>query len=297
MLARVRIALASCRDLPAWEVDDRPLHAALRGRGADVTVAAWDDPAVAWAGFDGVLIRTTWDYSERREEFVAWAERAGAATRLFNPPAIVRWNTHKGYLRDLEAEGARLAPTIWLRQGEAVDVAALVRARGWTRAFLKPQVGASARATLRFAADPEGLAAAQAHVERLLAGEDLMLQPYLASVEDEGEVSVIFVDGRPTHGVRKIPVPGDYRVQDDHGGRDVPWQADAATLAECARLVEAAARGGPPLLYARVDLLRAGDGALALNELEAVEPSLFFRHGPAAAEALAEALIGRIAAG
>ena len=83
---------------------------------------AWDAPEVDWASFDACLIRTTWDYMERRDAFVAWAERLETQTRLFNPAATVRWNTHKRYLRDLEARGARLAPTVWLSRGDAADV-------------------------------------------------------------------------------------------------------------------------------------------------------------------------------
>lgn len=291
----MRIALATCRSLPSWEIDDRPLHAALRGRGVDLEILAWDDPEAAWGAFDAILIRTTWDYTERRDEFVAWAARAGAATRLFNPAAVVAWNTHKSYLRDLERAGARLAPSIWLERGATIDVAALMRARGWARGFLKPQVGATARETLRFAADDDGLARAQAHVDRLLAVEGLILQPYLARVEVEGEVSHIFVDGRFSHAVQKIPVPGDYRVQDDWGASDRPITVDPSWIRASAAIVRSAARGGEPLLYARADYMQDDDGEWVLGELEVVEPSLFFRHAPGAADRLAEALIARVA--
>ena len=124
-----------------------------------------------------------------------------------------------------------------------------------------------------------------------------MLQPYRESVETEGELSLVVVDGEATHGVRKIPVPGDYRVQDDFDASDVPHEFAADERAALLEVVVAAERElampTGSLLYARVDVLRAPDGGLDLNELELVEPSLFFRHRAAAAERLAEALLRR----
>ena len=275
----MRLALATCATVPAWEVDDRPFHAALAARGIPVTHAVWDDPSIDWHQFDAVVIRTTWDYQEKRDAFVAWAEQLPVA--LHNPADIVAWNTHKSYLRDLERRGVPIVPTEWLARGTSPDVAALCAQRGWRRAFLKPCVGATSRETLRFdAGDP----AAQRHADRLLPTEDLMLQPYLPRVETDGELSAIFIDGTLTHGVRKVPVPGDYRVQDDFGAKDYPIDFPDVPLAKAA--VDAVGRR---LLYARADFL-ISDNGLWLTELELVEPSLFFRHARHAADALADAI-------
>ncbi len=296
----MRLAIASCRQLPAWEKDDLPLLAALQDLGAAVETVAWDDEAVRFGDYDACLIRTTWDYwddgqgGDRRDEFIAWAERVGGLTRLFNPAPIIRWNTHKRYLRDLEAAGAKLVPTLWLPRGSVVDVGSALGERGWSRGFIKPQVGACARGTLRFSADRPGLAAAQAHVDRHLAREDMMLQPYLHRVETEGETSLIFFDGVFSHAVQKIPVPGDYRVQDDFGASDRPAQVSAEQVNAARSLVAAAGGEHQPLLYARVDMMRDNQGHWVLGELEAVEPSLFFRHDAAAAGRLARALLRRL---
>lgn len=287
----MRIALASCSNLPDWEVDDQPLHAALRARGVEVVQPAWDDPAFDWSLCAACLIRTTWDYMERRDEYVAWAERVARVTRLFNPFEIVRWNTHKSYLRDLESRGAATIPTIWLDFGAQVEPAALLAEHGWTRALLKPAIGATARETLRFNATAEGIATARQHLDRMLRTEAMLLQPYYPSVEREGELSVILIDGVVTHQVRKLPVPGDYRVQDDFGATDEPTELTAAEL-DLAR--DIVAKVDADLLYARVDFLRDAQGRLRLSELELVEPSLFFRHAPHAAESLAAALCARI---
>ncbi len=298
----MRLALATRSLLSPLEVDDAPLHRALMARGLTVEHPVWDDPAVDFARFDAVLIRTTWDYQDKLPVFLEWVERVSAVTPLYNPAPVVRWNTHKHYLRALQAEGVALAPTTWLLQGEQVDVAALVERNGMREGFLKPCVGATARETLRFSCDAAGLSAAQAHVDRLLPAEDLMLQPFLSSVTVRGEWSAIFVDGNITHCVRKIPVAGDYRVQDDFGARDEPYTPTLAerSAAEHAMSIVQRADGpcpgadGSPLLYGRADFLWADDGTCVLTELELVEPSLFFRHGSTAADLLADALLRRV---
>ena len=288
----MRLAIATCANLPTWEVDDKPFHADLAERGVSVTQIAWDRADARWEAFDACLIRTTWDYQERRDDFVAWA---GRVPRLWNPAPVVRWNTHKSYLRELESRGVPIVPTVWLDRGTRADVRSLLRwpradvrsLLRWPRGFIKPCVGSTARETLRFD-DP---AVAQRHVDRLLPREDLMLQPYLARVETEGELSAIFIDGGMTHAVRKIPVAGDYRVQDDFGAKDEPWRPTADEAALARRVVEAAPED---LLYARVDFLRDDAGALCVTELELVEPSLFFRHARHAATKLADAVARRL---
>ncbi len=298
----MEIALATCANLPDWEVDDRPFHAALAARGARLAHPAWDDPGVDWGAFDACLIRTTWDYMERRDAYLAWAEGVAARTRLFNPLPVVRWNTHKSYLKDLAVRGVPIAPTVWLEPGSRVSVAETLDGRGWRKAFLKPMIGAIARETLPFAVDRAGLEAAQVHLDRLLPREGMMLQPYYPGVETEGELSAVFIDGRLSHGVRKVPVPGDYRVQDDFGAHDEPATLTGSDLALATGILDLIQGGdlwppgtlGGPLLYGRADLLRDEAGDLRLSELELVEPSLFFRHGPGAAERLAEALLRRL---
>lgn len=295
----MKIALATCSNLPGWEVDDEPLHRALRERGAEFCLEVWDDPNVDWGVYDACLIRTTWDYMEKQEEFVAWARRVGQNTLFFNPPEVIEWNTHKSYLKELEAKGVPIAPTVWLQARSTVDVPEVMAKHGWGRGFIKPMVGATARETLRFESDAAGLSAAEAHLSRTLAVEDMMLQPYLHHVETRGELSGIFFDGVLSHSVQKVPVNGDYRVQDDFGAKDFPVAMDSEQLALAERIVAAATDclpclNGQPLLYARVDFLWDNEGDLCVTELELVEPSLFFRHDPEAAGRLADALIKRI---
>lgn len=287
-----RIAIASCKKLPDREVDDMPFVEALAARGAVAETIPWDDAATDWSAFDACVIRTTWDYTARRDEFVAWARRVAATTPIFNPPDIIEWNTHKGYLRQVASGGVPIIDTVWLDRGTDVDLEAVLRERGWQRGFMKPAVGASSESTCRFDRTPEALSRATTHARSVLASHDLLLQPYLESVESEGEASAILIDGVVTHCVRKIPVKGDYRVQDDYGASDELFDASEAFL-DIAR--RAGACAADDLLYARADFLLDGGGHWRLTELELVEPSLFFRHCPEAAEHLATSLLRRLA--
>ena len=290
----MRIALASCSNLPGWEVDDAPFHASLEARGVVLSHPIWDDPDVDWERFDACLIRTTWDYMERREAYVAWAESVAQRIPFFNPPEIIRWNTEKTYLKELQDRGVPIAPTLFLEAGSKVDLSELMGAQGWKRGFLKPTVGATARETLRFGLHE--LDGAQRHLNRMLVEEGMMLQPYLSAVEEVGELSALYMGGRFSHAVRKVPQPGDYRVQDDFGAKDFPVELNAHQRELSDRAVQAASEFSPSgeLLYARVDWLTDDSGQLVLTELELVEPSLFFRHSTAAADQLAEALLQRI---
>lgn len=267
---------------------DRPLVAALEARGVTVAQPRWDDPDVAWDAFDAAVVRTTWDYLERRDAFVAWAAATQERTRLWNPAEVLRWNTHKSYLLELEERGAPVVPTAWLGQGDQIDLDDLLRARGWHEAIVKPAVGAAAIGLARVrVGDPAG----QAHLDAVLAVGDVMVQPYVPTIATRGELSVVVVDGEVSHAVRKRPAGGDFRVQEEFGGQTVLEEPDPDTAALARWIVEAT---GHDLLVARVDLLEDEVGQPQLVELEATEPDLFLRTVPEAADRVADALLARL---
>lgn len=278
MKAAPTIALATCRDLHRPDPDDTILSAAFERAGARPVAAVWDDDAFDWSRVDACLIRSTWDYTSKRDAFVAWAEKVASVTRLYNSARIVRWNTHKGYLRELEARGVRIVPTVWPTRGSRHDVrATLERFRD---VVIKPAVGAGARRTIR----TQDAREAQAHLDEILATGDAMIQPYFASVEGRGERSLVFLGGAFSHAVRKHAA---LSVGPKHGGEPaVAADRDEIDFAE--RAIAAAIE---PVLYARVDIARADDGSIALMELELVEPSLFFAQSPGSEDRLARALL------
>lgn len=284
----------------------RMLVPALATRGIAADLVAWDDPAMDWSRPRLAVLRATWDYHLRLPAFLAWAERTAARCRLWNPLDAVRWNARKTYLRDLAARGIATIPTIWLPRGASADLAALLRERGWARAVVKPVVSASAYQTLLVTAaapgSPASLATGAAHLARLLAERDAMIQPYLEAVTTTGERSLIFIAGELTHTIRRAPalaLPGDAPA-DAHDSGDAPHAGDDSALIPNDPAEEAFARAtlqaaGFETLYARVDLIHDDAGTLRLMELELIEPGLWLSAAPWSAERFADAIARRLA--
>lgn len=283
------VTLVTWRELPELDPDDRPLAAALGARGLAVAVVAWDDPEFDWSSTRVAVLRNPWDYFRRSGEFLAWAERTARLTRLENPFAAVRWNLHKGYLVELAKRGAPVVPTALVRRGEAFDVARHAATHGWRGVVVKPAVSADSWETHVLPIAETG--DAQAHVDRLAAERDVLVQPFLAAVEDHGERCLVFVDGAYSHAVRKNPITRGGRWAGLPEGS--PVEADATERAAAERVLAVAGQGS--LLYARVDLVRDEAGAPRLLELELAEPTLFLADAPAGLERLVDAVVRRLA--
>lgn len=297
IMKQPKVALATCSNLPSWEVDDHPLWTALKQRGIELVHPNWDDDQFDWSSCDLVIPRTTWDYQDRWSEFLTWMSHVDEVSLLLNPLQLMSWNLDKKYLGDLEITQP---PIEWLEQGSlseqelSVKVEEMIKQCGvneWPKAFLKPTIGASAVGTLRFdLTDPTLRKKLTEHLRVWLPKRTMILQPYIQGVETIGECSLIYFSGRFSHGVRKVPVAGDYRVQDDYGASDMPWSPPTSWLDDCQALIE-----NLPILplYARCDFLHGPNGQPWLIELELIEPSLFFRHDPSSPDRLAEAIVER----
>jgi glutathione synthase/RimK-type ligase-like ATP-grasp enzyme len=270
--------------LPQLDPDDRLAADALRARGLTVNAAVWNDPAVDWERAGVCVIRSTWDYHLDYPGFLRWAQRVADVAQLWNPLPIVRWNTHKHYMQDIADRGAPIVPTAWLRAGSTPDVAALMRDRGWDRAVIKPAVGLATRGVMRVDATADGFAKAQAHAQSLLREHDVMVQPFVKSVERLGERALVFIDGEYSHAVSKIAFQ-PLAASGEAGEKTV--EADPDEIAVAKRV---AAMTDQRVLYARVDLVRGDDGKPLVIEFELVEPSLFLSLHPPAAERFASAL-------
>ncbi len=281
------VALASCRELPEPDPDAAPLALALRAAGIEAAVLAWDDPRADWSRAPLTVLRSTWNYPTRRAEFLAWAERAAATSDLWNPLPVVRWNTHKAYLLELERQGVPIAPTLLLPRGSTVTLDEVLGPRGWREVVLKPAVSAASRGTRRFG--PREADAGEQHLRRLLEDHDVLLQRYLPSVEGHGERALVWIDGELTHAVRKRP---RFEGEDESvSTASVPISPAEARLAR--RVIETV---GHPLLYARVDVAPGALDEPLLMELELVEPSLFFLQCPPALERFVAAIRLRLEA-
>jgi glutathione synthase/RimK-type ligase-like ATP-grasp enzyme len=281
------IALATSAALPGLAGDDRLLLRALRARGLAAEPVVWEDRLYDWSAATACVIRSAWDYAYRRQEFLAWAERVAAAIPLWNPAPVIAWNTHKRYLTDLAARGVPTVPTRVLSAGSRTTVRALREETGWNDLILKAAVAQTGRYLMHVPPDRE--AEGQRHLDRLLPAEDLLVQPFLPGVTEQGETSLVFVDGTFSHAAHKRPAAGDFRVHDDYDGSLERVTPSPAQI----QVAEAAlAAVGTAVLYARVDLV-PGPGGPVVMELELVEPDLYLATAAGAAERLAAAVAAR----
>ncbi len=275
------IAWAAGQDFVATDSDLELLTAAAVRAGHQAGTRIWDDPAVPWDDVDLVVVRSCWDYVPRREEFLAWAE---SVPRLANPAPVLRWNTDKTYLRELEADGVAIVPTAW----SVTSADELPPAEEWV---VKPTVSAGSADTARWS-DPEH---AVAHSRDLLAaGRPTMTQPYLASVDSHGETGMLFFAGTYSHAFRKgaLLTTGDDprslpELEEDIGPRE-PSDTERAFGQQVVEVISK--RLGLTPLYARVDVVTDDDGSARLMELELAEPSFFLEHTATGADAFVAAL-------
>jgi glutathione synthase/RimK-type ligase-like ATP-grasp enzyme len=286
--APARICFVSCARWPEISASDALVKDALEARGATVAVRPWNGPDARFDGFDAVVLRSCWDYHHAPEAYLAWLARWEAErVPIWNPPDLVRWNLTKRYLLALADAGVPVVPTAVLEDGDAAALPALLAARGWETAVVKPLLSASAHdATL--VRPGEAGAVARALTEGRLR-RPALVQPFVPEIRTAGEWSLVFIDGAFTHAALKHPAEGDFRVQPSFGGRAAAARPDAATLAAARAALTALPRAP---LYARIDGVEAAGGFLVM-EVEVHEPGLFFPLAPEAAVAFAEAILAR----
>lgn len=294
----MRIAFLACpgtlpgsahRRYDAFEHDYQ--IAALReglGERGEVVDLDWRAPLDVLTRFDLALIGTAWDYTAAKEEFLdrlEALERAGV--RVCNSSEVVRWNADKSYLRDLATRGVVTIPTLWSDAPDEADVRAAFDRFGCDRVVAKRQVGSGAEGQDMFwSGDPA------------IAGWTMdrpgMIQPFLPSIQGEGELSFIFVAGRFSHALTKQAQPGEYRIQSSFGGIETAITPAAADRAAAEAIMAALPFADPPL-YARIDMVRLDDGRLAVMEAELIEPYLYPLQGPGFGRMLAEAIVRQLA--
>src|SRR5215218_2590983 len=293
----MRVAVLRCERLPrfvTWEIpdveslfgDDRRLIAAFAERGVDAEPVAWTDRHIDWDAYDAAVLRSTWDYVDDARHFLdvmAAIERSRCL--LLNPADAVRWNVDKRYLDDLDRLGVPIVPLVRGMRADAARIQASITQAGWDELVLKPAVGVGGSGVVR------ANAASLPHVlDALTPDTEVMVQPFVDAVLDEGELSFIFIGGALSHVLRKRPARGDFRAHGIYGGTVVAAAAPGDDLAQLEAIV---ARLPFDLLYARIDVVRV-DGRLAVLELELVEPMLYFDLAPGSAGRLADATLARL---
>jgi glutathione synthase/RimK-type ligase-like ATP-grasp enzyme len=276
-----RLAIVTCEG--ASDPDNPVLFRALAAAGLEASLVSWDDPSVHWDGFDLVVVRSTWNYPSRRDDFLAWTR---TIPHLLNPADVIEYSSDKHYLTDLESRGLRIIPSHICDVGEEpefFDVDFVV----------KPCVGAGSLSVERYR--PDETQRARDHVAALHeAGRDVIIQPYINSVDTLGERAIIFVDGAYSHAMTKGPM-----LNVPASERDFLYRREQMSAAVGERdAIEYAndvlsTLGYSDLLYARVDLVATIQGWLVM-ELEMIEPALFLTFNEAAGDALAAGILRRL---
>jgi glutathione synthase/RimK-type ligase-like ATP-grasp enzyme len=279
------IVLATASDQPEITVSDRLYAEALERRGFSVVGAPWDGPRTAFDGAAAVVIRSTWGYYRASDAFRDWTEAMAAASRLFNPIGLVRWNLRKDYIGKLAAASVRVPQTHFVACAvETIDK--VFAETGWSRAVVKPLTGASGYSVELVTR--EGIAGAVSRLAAEARASGVLVQEFLPEIAD-GELSLVYFDGIFSHAVRKRPPHGEFRVNSRFGATRSAERPSRAVTEQGA----AALRLLPELpLYARVDGV-VRDGQLIVIEVEVLEPALFLDFDPASAERFAAATIAR----
>ena len=263
--------------------EDSLLQTALENKGLKVCKKDWADKGFDWTTTKYAIFRTTWDYFERFDEFFIWLENTKKKTTFINSSEIINWNIDKHYLQDLAKNKINIAPTLFIEKGDKITLLALFTKAKWNEAVLKPPISAAARNTYRIT--PSNCSEVEAVFQELIESESMLFQEFLNNITKKGEISLILIGGKYTHAVKKIAKKGDFRVQDDHGGRVEKYTPTKEEIVFAENCLTASPYKP---MYARVDIVYDNNDKPSLSELELIEPELWFRFFPEAAEKLAE---------
>ncbi|MDP1678225.1 MAG: hypothetical protein Q8L88_15315 [Bacteroidota bacterium] len=273
---------------PDWYVqqiltEDELFRSALEKKGLRVHRIDWTNKEFDWSTTKSILFRAVWDYTQRFEGFLKFLDFVSTKTLLINSLETILWNLDKHYLRDLQNRGINIPQTNYIEKGDATTLLNLHKDQNLTETILKPVISAGARHTYRLNSD--NLAEHEPIFQELIANEAMMLQPFLHSIIVRGEITLIVIGGKYTHAILKKAKAGDFRVQDDFGGTVVSYDPSQEEISFAEHVVSVCS---PIPSYARVDMIADNDGNLAVSELELIEPELWFRFEPTAANSLAE---------
>jgi glutathione synthase/RimK-type ligase-like ATP-grasp enzyme len=282
-----RLALITWSGLPRGAESERLMLPHLAAAGVETEIADWRSTDLDFSKFDLIVLRSCWDYHLRVAEFIDWLQRVAQATPVLNAVDTVLWNYNKFYLREVEALGIEIAPTIFVNHVEALG-AEQATIRSWQKIVVKPAISASAHNTRLMDGAPWS---AEHELVRIMNGP-FLVQQFIPEIQDHGEISFVYIDGEYSHAALKRPAVGDFRVQQEHGGSMELFHPDSFLLAQANEIVAKVAQVRESL-YCRIDTV-ARDGRLVLMELELIEPELFLGLAEGAAEIFAKAIVKRM---
>jgi glutathione synthase/RimK-type ligase-like ATP-grasp enzyme len=269
-------------------LEDNLVKNALEHNGLKVCRTNWDNPEFDWSETKYVLFRTTWDYFDRFEEFMAWLNRLRLQTRLINDYQLIRWNIDKSYLFDLQKNQIPIPPSVYIQKGDKRRLKDLID-KSWKKLIIKPAIAGAARET--YLIDASGIDEIEAKYRSLINEENMIIQEYQHEITSKGEISLMLFGDHYSHAVLKKAKKGDFRVQDDFGGTVHPYHPSADEI-KLAKDAFKACISRP--VYGRVDMMWDNSYQLCVSELELIEPELWFRESKKASKLLADAIIDKM---
>ena len=263
--------------------EDELVINALEGKDLSVIKKDWNDPNFNWNNTRSVLFRSTWDYFDNFEQFKKWFDKTRNTCLMINSSETIEWNLDKHYLLDLQKHQIPIPNSEFIKRGSPVDLSHLMQEKNWNEIVVKPTISGAAKNTYRL--KKEDINQFDSTWKKLIYQEDFIVQEFQNNVIIKGEVAMMVIGGKYTHAVLKKAKEGDFRVQDDFGGsiaKYSPSEKMVKLAEQCTRIIY------PIPSYARVDIIWDNSGDLAVSELELIEPELWFRLNPNAAQKLAE---------
>ena len=265
--------------------EEQLLKAALEKQGLSVAITYWNNPSYDWSATKAVIFRTIWDYFERFDEFWKWLQDLNTQTKLINSFDLIKWNIDKHYLKDLSELGIETVPTFFVDRGSNVKLQEISRIKGWKDLVIKPAISASAFKTYKILkTDIENN---EELFINLVQERDMLVQPFIETISELGEASLMVFDGKFTHAILKKAKPGDFRVQDDFGGTVHDYVPTQKEINFAEKVFEACEQKPT---YGRVDIVWDNSKNFFLSELEIIEPELWIRNYPKSAERMAQAV-------
>ncbi len=279
---------------PGWYAnqaiqEDAYVVKALEKRGLNVIRTYWDNPDFDFSDVEITLFRTIWDYFHRFKEFSSWLESVQNKTKLINPPDLIYQNIDKHYLKTLSDNGINIPKTHFINKGDCRTLEELHKEFKLTKSVLKPCISGAGRHTYKLMS--ENLSEYESVYKKLISSEDMMLQEFQDSIYEKGEIAFMIFDGKFSHAVLKKGKKGEFRVQDDFGGNVFEYNPAEKEIAFAEYVIS---KVSPLPAYGRVDIITDNNNKPAVGELELIEPELWFRFYPSAADLLADAVIKRL---
>ncbi|MCL9806279.1 ATP-grasp domain-containing protein [Flavobacterium amniphilum] len=279
------IALLTCKNLPDLLPADQQLIPLLANYNIKAVPAVWDDKSIDWTQFDYLVFRNTWDYFEKETAFNNWLEHIeNLNIKCLNSIEVIKQNKHKFYLRELEKQGIKIIPTVFIDKTEQLNLSAIIPSH-WQKAVIKPAFSGGAYQTAVF--EKKDLENINQEYKTIASEKELLLQEFIPEIHSLGETSFIFFNKKFSHCINKKPLEGDFRIQVQYGGKYSLINPDNQLIAKAQKVVETFQSD---LLYARVDGIIM-DGELHLMEIECIEPDLYFNLSEGAHERFLQSIL------